>query len=51
MYVEAVCLNCHGTHLNPEVKKEISSLYPSDQATGFQVGDFRGLIWLESQSP
>lgn len=50
IYVEAVCLNCHGANLKPEVKKEITQLYPKDQATGFQLGDFRGLIWLESRS-
>ncbi len=50
IYVEAVCLNCHGANLKPEVKKEILQLYPKDQATGFKVGDFRGLIWLESRA-
>lgn len=51
LYVEAVCLNCHGGHLNSGVKKELARLYPEDQATGFQLGDFRGLIWLESKTP
>jgi len=51
LYVEAVCLNCHGGHINASVKKEIAQLYPKDSATGFKVGDFRGLIWLESRSP
>lgn len=50
IYVEAICLNCHGANLKPEVRKEITNLYPSDQATDFKVGDFRGLIWLESRS-
>jgi hypothetical protein len=48
IYVEAVCLNCHGADLKPEVKAEIKQLYPEDQAIGFKKGDFRGLIWLES---
>lgn len=51
IYVEAVCLNCHGTNIRPEVRKEISQLYPQDSATGFKVGEFRGLIWLESKAP
>ncbi|NBX76522.1 MAG: DUF3365 domain-containing protein [Proteobacteria bacterium] len=50
IYIEAVCLNCHGSDLKPEVRKELSELYPSDQATGFKLGDFRGLIWLESKA-
>jgi hypothetical protein len=49
LYVEAVCLNCHGATLKPEVRKEITKLYPSDSATGFKLGEFRGLIWLESK--
>lgn len=48
LYVEAVCLNCHGADLKPEVKAELKQLYPKDQAVGFKRGDFRGLIWLES---
>lgn len=51
IYVEAVCLNCHGAQISSEVQKELKGLYPQDQATGFKLGDFRGLIWLESRSP
>jgi hypothetical protein len=36
------CLACHGTDVKPEVKAEISKLYPADTATGFKVGDLRG---------
>jgi hypothetical protein len=50
LYVEAVCLNCHGGQLSRGVQKELNSLYPEDKATGFKVGDFRGLIWLESKT-
>jgi len=49
IYVEAVCLNCHGAGVQPEVRKEIAQRYPKDQATDFKLGDFRGLIWLESR--
>ncbi len=41
------CLACHGT-VGKEVSKQtdsiIKSLYPNDKATGFKVGDLRG-IW------
>ncbi len=37
-----VCLACHGANLSPEVREKLHSLYPSDKATGFQVGDIRG---------
>lgn len=45
--VEAMCLNCHGGQLNEGVKAELKAKYPADQATGFKVGDFRGLFWAE----
>jgi hypothetical protein len=51
IYVEPLCLNCHGAGISANVKKEISQIYPQDLATGFKVGDFRGLIWLESTEP
>lgn len=38
------CLACHGSDLKPEVKAEISKLYPDDKATGFKAGELRGAI-------
>lgn len=37
-----VCLTCHGTHVAPAVLSKIKSLYPHDEATGYQLGDIRG---------
>lgn len=44
-----LCLNCHGARetLSPEVKAALAEKYPTDQATGFAVGDVRGLFWVE----
>jgi len=42
-----LCLQCHGVPgetLNPEAAKLLQELYPNDKATGYQLGDFRG-IW------
>ncbi len=39
---QAVCLNCHGNDLDPEVAQKLTTLYPQDKATGFAVGDLRG---------
>jgi hypothetical protein len=43
----ALCLNCHGK-VNEDISKEnldtIQELYPKDQATGFAMGDLRG-VW------
>jgi hypothetical protein len=42
-----LCLQCHGTvgqELTPEVAEKIKTLYPGDNATGYQLGEWRG-IW------
>lgn len=45
--LQAPCLTCHGDKLAPEVTSRINALYPEDSATGFRVGDFRGVFWIE----
>ncbi|MDX2417453.1 MAG: DUF3365 domain-containing protein [Xanthomonadales bacterium] len=39
---QAVCLNCHGTDISPEVSQILAIVYPDDRATGYQEGDIRG---------
>lgn len=39
---EAVCLNCHGADIKPEVQAKIDEFYPNDRAVGFEEGDLRG---------
>ncbi len=39
---QPLCLKCHGSSLAPEVRSRLAELYPSDQATGFALGDLRG---------
>lgn len=38
----AICLQCHGETIAPEVAAKLGELYPLDQATGFREGDIRG---------
>ena len=40
-----LCLNCHGAEndLSNEVKQILANKYPNDKATGYALGDFRGL--------
>ncbi len=45
--VQPVCLTCHGAELDAAVAAQIAALYPEDQATGFNAGDFRGVFWVE----
>lgn len=47
IFVEPICLNCHGRSVKEDVKEAIHEIYPQDQALNFDVGDFRGLLWLE----
>jgi len=41
------CLICHGENISPAVKKVILKSYPKDLATGFKLGDFRGVVVSE----
>jgi hypothetical protein len=47
IYVQPMCLACHGESLAPAVKSRIDRLYPGDRAVGFREGDVRGLFWVE----
>ena len=37
------CLKCHG-NVEGEMAKEIKAAYPEDKATGYKMGDLRGMI-------
>jgi hypothetical protein len=41
-----LCLACHGEHLDSQVKTRIETLYPHDQALGYQAGDIRGAFTI-----
>lgn len=47
IFVNAMCLTCHGETLAPTVASALDARYPNDEARGFGVGDFRGLFWIE----
>jgi hypothetical protein len=49
LFVQPMCLSCHGSSISKEVKAEIKKRYPDDQAIGFKVGDFRGFIWVKQK--
>ncbi|HPE48678.1 MAG TPA: DUF3365 domain-containing protein [Hyphomonas sp.] len=42
--LEAPCATCHGQSVSPEILAEIKARYPDDTATGFAVGDLRGMF-------
>ncbi len=47
IFVQPMCLACHGETLQPAVAARLRELYPDDQATGYQADDFRGVFWVE----
>jgi hypothetical protein len=42
---QAVCLTCHGDVQDPALAERIANDYPDDQATGFELDEFRGVFW------
>lgn len=45
--LQPMCVACHGRVLAPDVAAHIEEAYPADEATGFDVGDLRGVYWVE----
>ena len=51
--VQETCLTCHGDadKQTPELKARLASLYPKDQATGYQLGQIRGALTVKRPLP
>lgn len=49
--IKPLCLNCHAdkSKLSEEVLATINKLYPEDKATGYSLGDVRGVIKLVTE--
>jgi hypothetical protein len=47
IYMQPKCLACHGKDIDAPVAAQLQALYPQDQATGFENGEFRGVFWVE----
>lgn len=45
IYLQPMCATCHGESVAPDLLARIRALYPNDAATGFRVGELRGLFW------
>ena len=43
---EKVCLQCHGSEIEPEEAAALNKFYPHDKATGFKEGDIRGAFTI-----
>jgi hypothetical protein len=46
LVVGSFCLTCHGKvgEIPPDVRRELEIRYPGDNATGYEVGDLRGIV-------
>jgi len=44
LYIQAKCMACHGENISPALQKILKRTYPKDMATGFQLGEFRGVV-------
>lgn len=44
--IKDVCIYCHGEkkYMDAKLYRKIKTIYPNDKATGYKVGDFRGVI-------
>ncbi|MBN1212088.1 MAG: DUF3365 domain-containing protein [candidate division Zixibacteria bacterium] len=53
IYTQPICLNCHGglQTLSPGVIDAVRKYYPNDKATGFKVGELRGMFMVEIEWP
>jgi len=47
IFMQPLCVTCHGANFAPELQTKLDELYPTDQATGYAAGDFRGIFWAE----
>lgn len=45
--MQPLCVTCHGANLAPEVAEAVAAHYPSDRATGFEVGELRGAFIID----
>lgn len=53
IYTKLFCLKCHGKpeKLGVDVDKAIAESYPDDLATGYDVGELRGMLVVEAIWP
>lgn len=47
IFVQPMCLTCHGTNIPDGLAAAIDKWYPNDEGRGFADGDFRGMFWAE----
>lgn len=53
LVMQEVCLKCHGDPetFSPDLRQLLSQAYPDDQATGYRLGQLRGVIRVDVPRP
>jgi len=51
IYVQPMCLGCHGKEISPALAEKLDAVYPHDNGRGFDTGDFRGVFWVRLSAP
>lgn len=46
IYMQEMCLTCHGAEIDEDLLALIRGGYPQDRAVGFMPGELRGLFWV-----
>ncbi len=49
LFVQPLCLECHGENVRASLRQKIKVLYPADEAVGFKAGQFRGFVWVKEK--
>ena len=47
IFLQPLCTTCHGKSIDPRIAAQLADQYPHDEATGFDVGELRGVFWAE----
>jgi len=47
--IKQPCLACHGTNISKDLQEMLVTKYPTDMATNFKLGEFRGVVVAEVQ--
>ncbi|MFK7732929.1 MAG: DUF3365 domain-containing protein [Pseudomonadales bacterium] len=48
--IEGPCLLCHGSSVSTEVLEKLNAQYPFDRASGYELGELRGLFSVEREA-
>jgi len=47
--IKQPCLACHGSNISKDLQEMLVTKYPTDMATNFKLGEFRGVVVAEVQ--